>query len=64
MMGVSLWQLFIVVIILVIPFLIFPAVLKKAGFSGWWTLCLFIPVINILLIWLFAFTEWPNEKTQ
>lgn len=63
MMGVSLWQLFIVLIILAIPFFIFPAILKKAGFSSWWTLCLFIPIINILLIWLFAFIEWPNEKT-
>ncbi len=35
-------------------------ILEKAGFEGWWTLVLLIPVINIIMIWYFAFNPWPN----
>ncbi len=35
-------------------------ILEKAGFDGWWTLVLLIPVINIIMIWYFAFNHWPN----
>ena len=35
-------------------------ILEKAGFEGWWTLILLIPIVNILMIWYFAFNQWPN----
>ncbi len=35
-------------------------ILEKAGFDGWWTLVLLIPVVNIIMIWYFAFNPWPN----
>ncbi len=60
-MGVSIWQLVIIIAILVVPFLLFSPILKKAGFSKWWVLCMFIPVVNLLLIWVFAFIQWPKE---
>jgi uncharacterized membrane protein YhaH (DUF805 family) len=61
-MGVSIWQVIIIIGILAMPFLLFSPILKKAGFSGWWSLCFFIPVVNILLVWVFAFIKWPNEN--
>ena len=36
--------------------------LRKAGWSGWWSLLFIVPVINILMLWLFAFGRWPNEE--
>ena len=35
-------------------------ILQKAGFDGWWVLVLLIPVVNIFMIWIFAFTRWPT----
>ena len=37
-------------------------IIEKAGFNGWWTLALVIPVVNIVMIWVFAFLRWPNLK--
>ena len=34
-------------------------ILEKAGLDGRWTLILLIPVVNVVMIWLFAFCEWP-----
>ncbi|MGR9085646.1 MAG: hypothetical protein ACU841_01050 [Gammaproteobacteria bacterium] len=34
-------------------------ILSKAGFDGWWTLVLLIPIVNILMIWGFALARWP-----
>ncbi|CAA9889353.1 conserved hypothetical protein [Candidatus Methylobacter favarea] len=37
-------------------------ILQKAGFDGWWTLVLLIPIVNIIMIWMFAFMRWPALK--
>ncbi|WP_227010119.1 hypothetical protein [Pelagibius marinus] len=37
---------------------------RKAGFSGWWSLLMLIPLVNIVMIWVFAFVEWPAEIKQ
>jgi hypothetical protein len=35
-------------------------VARKAGFSGWWSLTLIIPVVNLLVIYWFAYISWPR----
>lgn len=37
-------------------------ILQKAGFSPKLAVLLLIPLVNIALIWVFAFTKWPNLK--
>ncbi len=37
-------------------------ILNKAGLDKKWVFCLLIPIINILMIWVFAFSVWPNLK--
>jgi len=37
-------------------------ILHKASFSGWWTILMFIPVVNIIMIWIFAFVDWPSLR--
>ncbi len=37
-------------------------ILEKAGLEKKWVFCLLIPVINILMIWVFAFSNWPGLK--
>lgn len=35
-------------------------ILHKAGIEKKWVFCLLIPVVNILMIWVFAFSNWTN----
>lgn len=34
---------------------------KRAGYSPVWAFLIVIPVVNIIVMWLFAFSRWPNE---
>ena len=35
-------------------------ILNKAGYSRAWILLMFIPLVNIVMLWLFAFANWPR----
>lgn len=59
--GISLWQ--IIILALFALALMIPAhIARKAGFSGWWAVLLFVPLVNIITIWIFAFVDWPVHK--
>jgi hypothetical protein len=46
---------------LIVTFFALVNVVRRAGYSGWWTLLLFLPIINVLAIWYFGFARWPNQ---
>lgn len=59
----SFWH---VVVLLSVPFSIWGSVriLHKAGRSGWWVITQFIPVVNLVMFWVFATSHWPAvDKT-
>lgn len=66
MMGLGLTELMIILFFLVlfiaIPVLVFGPVVKKAGFSKWWSLLVVIPIVNIVMIWVFSFIKWPAQE--
>lgn len=35
-------------------------ILQKAGLDPRWALILLVPVVNVIMIWVFAFCAWPN----
>lgn len=39
-------------------------ILRRAGYSGWWSLLMLIPIANIVMIWVFAFADWPALKAR
>jgi predicted PurR-regulated permease PerM len=49
------------VIILVLAFSLWMSVriVQKAGLSAFWAITQVIPVVNIIMIWVFAFSRWP-----
>lgn len=55
----SIWHWLVVLISLSI-FLV-PAwlIFKKAGYPGWASVLLCIPMINIVVLWWFALAKWP-----
>lgn len=59
MSSFSIWHWLIVFLMLVIPAWLFGRVLARAGHSGWWGLVGLIPLVNIIFLWVFAFSRWP-----
>jgi uncharacterized membrane protein YhaH (DUF805 family) len=52
----------IVIIYLAVAVLMIVAtvkVLSKAGYSGWWVLIGLVPVANVVMYVVFAFSDWP-----
>ncbi|MBB3222727.1 hypothetical protein [Pseudoduganella umbonata] len=34
----------------------------KAGYPGFASLLMYIPLLNIVVLWMFAFMKWPVER--
>lgn len=34
----------------------------KAGYRGWWAVLMFVPIVNLVTVWVFAFLDWPRLK--
>jgi uncharacterized membrane protein YhaH (DUF805 family) len=51
----------LVMILIILPFFLVPTwrILKRTGHSGWWSLMIFIPLVNLVGFWLLAFVKWP-----
>jgi hypothetical protein len=54
----------LLVLTLYVLVLIVPAVkvLPRVGFSGWWSILIFVPLVNIIALWIFAFGRWPIDE--
>jgi hypothetical protein len=37
-------------------------VLKRMGFSRWWTIVAFIPYANVIALWVLSFIRWPADR--
>ncbi len=35
-------------------------ILHRAGRSRWWIILAFVPLLNVIGLWVFAFTRWPT----
>jgi len=56
------WFWFIVMVAVVV----YPAgrILNRIGFSPLWSVLMFIPLVNLIALWILAFTEWPGERPE
>jgi uncharacterized membrane protein YhaH (DUF805 family) len=34
-------------------------IIRRTGHSGWWILIMFVPIVNFIMLWVFAFAKWP-----
>jgi|GEM_PF-774982 len=43
-------------------------IIQKAGYSGWWVLVGLVPVLNLVMFLVFAYSTWPvlreNERLR
>jgi len=60
--GLSIWHWLIILFLLVGYLLPLWRIVSKAGFSGAFSLLALVPLVNIVMLWVFAFVRWPVEK--
>jgi hypothetical protein len=54
--------LLLALIALVVVMVAAAKILPKAGYSPWFALLLLVPVVGLVMILVFAFSDWPAEK--
>jgi hypothetical protein len=37
-------------------------IISKAGYSAWFVLLAFVPLVNLVMFFVFAFSDWPVHK--
>jgi hypothetical protein len=59
--GLGHWIFFIVMVVLVL----YPVgrILGRVGFSPFWSLLVFVPIVNLIALWVFAFGEWDTRRS-
>ena len=57
----GLFGLLIVLLVVGIPV---RQILLRTGFSQWWTLLVLVPLVNLVALWIFAFSCWPRQSSQ
>jgi hypothetical protein len=62
--GISSTELLLVGILA--SLLIWPAwrICRRAGFPGWFGLAVVVPVLNVVLLYAFAFVPWPSLNSK
>jgi hypothetical protein len=55
------WLIALLMPLVVITLVAVPVanILHRAGRSRWWTVLAFVPLLNLVLLWVFAFSRWP-----
>ncbi len=58
--GAAHWLFFVVMVAVVL----YPVgrILGRIGLSPLWSLLIFIPVVNLIALWVLSFSEWPLDK--
>jgi len=58
--------LHLLVLVIIVGFVIVPLVwvqiFPKAGYSGWLAILIFIPLVNVITLFWFAFSKWPIQS--
>ena len=55
-------MLLVYVAIMALAIWAYVRVARKAGYSPWWALGAFVPLLNLVVFLVFAFGEWPIER--
>jgi hypothetical protein len=37
-------------------------IIHRTGYSRAWVLILFVPIVNLVFLWIYAFQRWPVES--
>ena len=43
---------------------VFGRILNRAGYSRWWLVIVVVPLLNLIMLWVFAFANWPVARPR
>ena len=49
------------VVLVVVPI---AKILGRIGFNQWWAAVAIVPLVNLILLWVVAFIEWPRDRAS
>lgn len=52
----------IAVVVWLIIVIAYIRIIQKAGYSGWWILIGLIPIVNVIMFLVFAYSRWPIQR--
>ena len=55
----SLGHWIVVLVGVVLPLWFFSRAVARAGYSPWWAALGIVPLVNIIMLWVFAYAKWP-----
>jgi uncharacterized membrane protein YhaH (DUF805 family) len=56
-------HLLILILVYAIACYPFAVIFRRAGRSGWLSLLMLVPLVNIVMIWWFAYAKWPTTAS-
>ncbi|WP_259366982.1 MULTISPECIES: hypothetical protein [unclassified Colwellia] len=64
MFGSGMWpfgslMMLVMAFVMILPFWF---IFYKAGYSKWLSLLMVVPLVNLLLLYFLAFSQWPNQE--
>jgi len=63
--SLSIWHWLVVLLFFgLVPLVPAWRILARAGCAGAWALPIFVPVVNVVALWIFAFSRWPNAMPR
>jgi len=64
MMGFGPFHLLISAITIAIVIWPLGRILSRAGFSPFWSILAFIPIVNLIGLWMFALADWRPGSSE
>ncbi len=59
----AIWLISLLGFVLAVVFVIaYVQIVRRAGYSGWWILVLLVPILNVVMLLMFAYKEWPIQR--
>jgi uncharacterized membrane protein YhaH (DUF805 family) len=59
----SIWH-WLIVLLFLVPNLMFIPAVRKTGYSAWWVVLSFIPVVGLVVLWVWAYAQWPSQPER
>ena len=64
MASFSIWHWLVLLFYVTIVVIPCWRIVGKAGYAGAWSLLALVPLVNIVMLYVFAFVRWPYEKQR
>jgi hypothetical protein len=55
----SIWHWLVVVLFVILYGIPMARIIRRTGHSRFWVIAFFLPLVNLVALWVFTFARWP-----